>query len=106
MYSNAELEAVHGGIPEITHVDKLIAMLETTNIPFEITENNGRPQVWYPNQAQAVCDAICHWGSYGHEKGLIEIMGLVQGDDTVEGNLTAQEVFNRIQQHYEDNYRV
>lgn len=28
MYSNAKLEAMHGGIPETTHVDKLITMLE------------------------------------------------------------------------------
>lgn len=41
MYSNTELEAMHGGIPEITQVNKLIIMLETTNIPFEVTECHG-----------------------------------------------------------------
>lgn len=66
MYSNAELEAMHGGIPEVTQVDKLITMLEATDIPFKVTECHGRPQVWYPNEKHPVCDAICHWGSYGH----------------------------------------
>lgn len=53
MYSNAELEAMHGGIPEITQVDKLIVMLETTDIPFEVTESHGRPHVWYPSKKKS-----------------------------------------------------
>lgn len=106
MYSDAYFEQMYGGIPAITQIDVLMKLLDDAGIPYEVTQNFGRPQVWYPNRTQAVCDAICHWGSYGHEKGLIEIMGLVQGDDTVEGSLTAREVFNRIQQHYEDNYRI
>ena len=102
MYSNADFEAMYGGIPEITHVDKLITMLETTDIPFEVTERHGRPQFWYPNQKRPVCDAICHWGSYGHQDGLIEIMGLTHNDDSVEGYLTAEDVFTRIKEHWEE----
>jgi hypothetical protein len=45
-------------------------------------------------------DAICHWGSYGYEKGLLEIMGVIvdeeKAGDTVEGYLTADEVIDRI----------
>lgn len=43
-------------------------------------------------------DAICHCGSYGHEEGLIEIMGtIVQNDcDDVEGYLTAEEILSRL----------
>lgn len=37
-------------------------------------------------------DAICHNGSYGHERGLIEVMGLPQCGDDVIGYLTAEEV--------------
>ena len=103
MYSNAELEATHGGIPEWTQVDELITMLEKTDIPFEVTENNGRPQVWYPDDKHPICDAICHWCSYGHQTGLIEIMGLTHNDDSVEGYLTADEVFARIKEHWEAN---
>lgn len=102
MYLDAKLEAMHGGIPEVTQVDKLIAMLETTDIPFGVTENHGRPQVWYPDKEHPVCDAICNWVSYGHQTGLIEIMGLTHNDDSVEGYLNADEVFARIKEHWEE----
>lgn len=103
MYSNAEFEAIHGGIPETTHVDKLITMLEKTDIPFTVTSSYGRPQVWYPDDKHPVCDAICHWASYGHQTGLIEIMGLTHNNDSVEGYLNANEVFARIKEHWEAN---
>ena len=45
---------------------------------------------------QIICgqwDAICHRYSYGHEKGLLEVMGLpALCDDDVCGNLTAEEI--------------
>lgn len=41
-------------------------------------------------------DAICHPGSYGYERGLLEIYGSIVDEarvgDTVEGWLTAQDV--------------
>lgn len=37
-------------------------------------------------------DAVCNKYSYGHENGLIEIMGLPQCEDDVIGYLTANEV--------------
>ncbi len=46
-------------------------------------------------------DAICHEGSYGYEKGLLEIYGDIVWDDidgdSVRGWLTAQDVINRIE---------
>ena len=41
-------------------------------------------------------DAICHSGSYGHEKGLIEVMGLPQCQDDVIGYLTAEDVLKMV----------
>ena len=41
-------------------------------------------------------DAICHSGSYGHEKGLIEVMGLPQCQDDVIGWLTAEEILKMV----------
>ena len=45
-------------------------------------------------------DAICHSGSYGHERGLLEVMGTiaraVEDDDDVEGWLTAEEILQRL----------
>lgn len=88
---------------------KLVTLLTEAHIPFE-----ARPcwdstiQVCYPNASEdMVCDAVCHNFSYGHEEGLLEIMGLVNEDvyDDVEGYLTAEEVFNRISRHYNKNKR-
>lgn len=41
-------------------------------------------------------DAICHSGSFGHEDGLIEVMGLPQCQDDVIGYLTAEEVLKMV----------
>ena len=41
-------------------------------------------------------DAVCHSGSYGHEKGLIEVMGLPQCEDDVIGWLTAEQVLKMV----------
>lgn len=87
---------------------KLKEMLECEGIPFEfreVTDFEGY-QLFYPNVENNVCDIILHNGSYGREQGLLEIMGLVDkekvGDD-VEGYLTADECFNRIKKHFEEN---
>ena len=54
----------------------------------------------------AVCSAIDIPGSYGHERGLIEIHGLITKEeyekthDTVLGDLTAEDVFARIHKHW------
>ena len=82
---------------------KLIKILKKNNIPFEVTSCGGAPQVWYPNRKHVVCDAVCHKFSFGGKDGLLEIMGLVDEEevgDEVEGYLTAEEVANRIFEHY------
>ena len=47
-------------------------------------------------------DAICNDLSYGHENGLLEIMGSIVSkeivDDTVEGWLTAEEIVRRVKE--------
>ena len=43
-------------------------------------------------------DAVCHSGSYGHEQGLLEIMGTIVRPVKydVEGWLTADEILQRL----------
>jgi hypothetical protein len=85
-----------------TEMYKLINLLINAKIPFEVVECYGTPQVCYPSAENRICDAICHSGSYGHEQGLLEIMGLnTDPTDDVEGWLTAEEVYKRILQDYE-----
>lgn len=45
-------------------------------------------------------DAICQFGSYGVEMGLLEIMGarVVRNRDSVEGYLTADEIIERLEE--------
>lgn len=90
---------------ELKEIKKLIKMLDKEEIPYEDMPIFDGYQVNYPNKQDCVCDAICHSFSYGHEKGLLEIMGLTEDDD-VEGYLTAKEVFKRIKKHYKANYIV
>lgn len=51
------------------------------------------------------CSAIEHNGSYGRKSDKIEIIGLLTDEeseyDSVVGGLSAQEVFERIKNHYE-----
>lgn len=90
----------------MTEMQKLINLLAKADIPYELTVQpfTNTIQVWYPTQANPVTDVICHEYSYGGKEGLLEIMGLVNekntGGDSVEGHLTADEVFGRIAKHY------
>lgn len=52
-----------------------------------VYDHSGEIQEW---------DAICHYGSYGYEQGLLEIMGSITGDSDVIGWLTAEEVIERL----------
>lgn len=86
---------------------KLSKMLDKEKIPHEDMQIFDGLQVNYPNKENCVCDAICHSFSYGHEQGLLEIMGLTEDeDDDVEGYLTAKEVFKRIKKHYKKNFII
>jgi len=101
-----EYEKKWGPIPENNEMDKLIPMLCKADIPFDLAIHMGRPQIIYPSIENCVCDAVLHWGSYGREQGLLEIMGLTESvEDDVEGWMTAEEVFARISAHYEKNLK-
>lgn len=102
--SDKNYEKEWGGIPENTEMDKLISLLCRFNIPFDMAIHFGRPQIAYPSFDMHICDVVCHWGSYGHERGLLEIMGLCNDKfDDVEGWLTAEEVFKRISKDFFKN---
>lgn len=88
----------------MNEMSELIALLETAHVPYETRPHwDDTIQVCYPDSENTVCDAVCFPGSYGYEQGLLEIMGLVDEEevgDTVEGYLTAVEIFQRIFRHY------
>lgn len=82
--------------PEIL---KLIIGLEERNIPYSVRGLFDGYQVFCPGW-----DAICHCGSYGHERGLLETMGLQMPSQTDEefdkddvvGYLTADKILEAI----------
>lgn len=84
-------------------IQKLATLLKQNNIPFELDTDvcgNKDNQIFYPSRENCICDAICHEYSYGGKDGLIEIMGLTENDDDVEGYLTAEDVFIRMYNNY------
>lgn len=86
---------------EYTEMGKLEWLLQEAKIPYRIEYIWGMPSVrYYGHGDELICDAICHSGSYGHEEGLLEIMGLTRNGGSVEGWLTSEEVFDRISEDW------
>jgi len=94
-------------------MDKLIQMLEQfedtqEEYIFDLEKDDfGCYHILYPNNIIRECSVICNPMSYGHEEGLLEIMGLLtreeSEDDDVVGWLTAEDVFNRIVKDWKEN---
>lgn len=89
---------------------RLKGMLEKAKIPFSFYERelSHGYLLRYPAAGveKRVCSVIEHDYSYGHEKDLLEIMGLMTNkemnreQDNVLGYLTAENVFYRIEKHW------
>ena len=87
---------------------KLKNMLEEAKIPFDFKENHfDGYHLMYPRKGGCVCSVVEFDGSYGAEKDLLEIQGLMtvkenkETRDTVLGYLSAKNVFKRIKCHFE-----
>ena len=98
--------------PKYQEIIKLDKMLIEANIPHTTKRLFDGWQVCYPvdvHKPDCVMDAIEHFGSYGHERDELEIMGLLtpkeEEDDSVLGCLTAEDVFERIRKHYSDEWQ-
>lgn len=85
---------------------RLKEMLQEAGIPFDFNPESGGYHIRYPNK-DWTCSVIEHDYSYGREKDLLEIAGLMTAeekyreDDDVLGYLTAENVFERIKRHYQ-----
>lgn len=82
--------------------------IEETNISEIMGEDIGRKQIIVYKNGRRSWDAICHYGSYGFEEGLLEIMGDIvdveKDGDGVVGWLTAQDVINRLEENTTHEY--
>lgn len=90
----------------MSELDKLEKYLKEHNIPYDRIDEAekgliDRHQILVKDKdGDVIWDAICHFGSYGYEKGLLEIMGTLVGPgdgDSVAGWLTAEDVIKRIE---------
>ena len=85
---------------------RLKDMLEKAKIPFEFSKFWGGYHIVYPNNQFTECSVIEHDCSYGREKDLLEIRGLMTNkemnreQDNVLGYLTAENVLHRIEKHW------
>lgn len=93
---------------------KLKSMLEEAGIVFDfyprkvINDDCDGYQICYPSDAGRVCSVIEGALTYGGVCDRLEIMGLLtkeeRKDGIVKGWLTAEDVFARIEKHWEENY--
>ena len=93
--------------PKYQEILKLHIMLLNNDIPHDILRDCDGWYISYPCAGlDRVLSAVEFRGTYGAEKDLIEIMGLLTPEellmDSIKGYLTAEEVFNRIKEHYEE----
>lgn len=111
-------------IRNCTEIKRLAKMLDDAHIPFVLTRRfpmstdlgQSNYHLEYPVTCfeaekhrgwSTACSVIQGHGTYGMEKNLLEIMGLLTPEelenDTVRGHLTAEEVFERISKHWVEN---
>ena len=95
--------------PEFDKQQKIMRVTATGAIYHTMKENaidGGWQIVVSDENGEYLFDAICGYGSFGFNRGLIEIMGCIVPDDahdSVEGSLTADEVIERIEKYYAGN---
>lgn len=94
--------------PKYTAILDLSNMLADAGLKFDIRRFHDGYQVSYPDFDNMAVDAVQHWASYGEDKNLIQIMfhderfpGCAECDASVEGYLTAKEVFDRIVKYHD-----
>jgi len=86
---------------------KLFQMLCAAGIPCTMRTEHGGYHLFYCGKRDlvTVCSVIQHAFSFGGSRDLLEIRGLLTDEearwDSVVGNLSAADVFERIKQHWE-----
>lgn len=93
----------------MSELDKLEKYLKEHGYEYTREDVDKKPvdlhQIIVYKNGERSWDAICHYGSYGYEKGLLEIYGdIVWYDidgDSVRGWLTADDVIARIERGIE-----
>ena len=91
---------------DLTEMNKLEEYLKAHGIEYKRRDTEETPDEldWHQIIVHDQWDAICHYGSYGCEQGLLEIMGALvdieKDGDSVVGWLTADDVIARIERRH------
>ena len=85
-------------------IEKLHFLLSEADIPHEFIDKGILKQICYPSSSNMVASVIFGKGTFGFHCGLLEICGLLTDKeaeiDEVAGHLSAEEIFERILNHY------
>lgn len=84
---------------------RLKEMLEKENIPFVFIEREEVKgyQIFKTRMGEIIFSVVQHKYSYGNDVNLLEMWEMSKDD--VEGYLSAEDVFERIKNHYEASYQ-
>ena len=106
---------------DLTQLDILEGYLKEEKIKYERTDNFSKIEmvgysyehhqiVVFDENDKAIWDAIISSGSYGHEVGLLEVMGRPvlrpEDDDSVCGHLTAVSIIQRYKNWLNKNKKI
>ena len=87
-----------------TEILKLNEMLTKAEIPHSFDRMFDGYQIVYFYKGERIADVIEHFGSYGSEENLLEIMGCMTPEEEEQGRvlgfLTAEEVFKRFSKDF------
>lgn len=93
---------------DFTELNKLEEYLRKNQVPYNRLDDewgggfNRHQIIVYedPEKVRYSWDVICHYGSYGYEDGLLEVMGtpVLRDDEDVCGYLTAENVIERYEE--------
>ena len=86
-----------------TEILKLNELLSKTEIPYTVDRYFDGWEIIYFYNGERIADAVQHFGSYGADENLLEIMGCLtpeEEQDGVLGYLTAEEVFKRFSKDF------
>lgn len=98
----------------MSELDKLENYLKERNITYNrvdrISEYSEMHQIIVYEKGKRVWDAVCYPGTYGYNKGLLEVMGgpvvKPSDGDSVCGYLTAEDVIERYEEYKKNGFWI
>jgi hypothetical protein len=82
----------------MSEMEKLISLLAKSKLPYEVGTLYKTTAIFCPSDYYCACEIACNAISYGHQLGLLQVTDtLYPSEEGIEGYLTAEQAFVRIQ---------